>query len=69
MSQEMLAQFKQVVFSDITLQEKIRDIDDKAEFVSVVIELGRDVGCEFTAEDVQAEMMASRRAWIERRLG
>ncbi|MBK9711280.1 MAG: Nif11-like leader peptide family natural product precursor [Kouleothrix sp.] len=66
MSQEDFEQFRRVVLQDRSLQEKLRSTADMPSFVALVVRLGEERDHRFTAEDVQAAMAASRRAWIER---
>jgi len=66
MSQESLEQFRELVLRDLALQEKLRDIADQAVFLTVVVQLGAQRGYDFTAQEVEAALRASQRAWIER---
>jgi predicted ribosomally synthesized peptide with nif11-like leader len=69
MSEEKLSEFRGIVFSDTTLQERLREIEDRQEFVRLAVESGRERGCEFTAEEVENALRDGRRVWIERWLG
>ena len=69
MSQETLTQFRQLVFSDTLLQEQLREITDRQEFIEQVVRLGNERGYEFTADDVENALQAERRVWLERWLG
>ena len=69
MSEEKLTEFRGIVFSDIALQEKLRDETDRQEFIRLLIELGSERGCEFSAAEVEDSMRNGRRVWIERWLG
>lgn len=66
MTQAALDQFRALVLADPTLQEKLREIDDRAAFTAQVLALGQSLGYAFTAEDVANALQAGRRAWIER---
>ncbi len=66
MSQQAFEQFRQVVLQDLALQERLRATTDHRSFLDLVVRVGGERGCHFTAEDVEAAMRASRRAWIER---
>jgi CSLREA domain-containing protein len=66
MSQEAFEQFRQIVLQEVALQERLRVTMDHRSFIDLVVRLGADRGCHFTAEDVEAAMRASQRAWIER---
>lgn len=69
MSEEKLAEFRSIIFADNLLQEKLRGITDRQEFILAVVESGREHGCEFTADEVENELRNGRRAWFERWLG
>jgi hypothetical protein len=66
MSQENFERFRQLVLRDLSLQERLREITDRAVFIRRVVRLGAECGCEFTPEDVAEAMRRSRRAWTER---
>ena len=61
--------FRERVLQDAALQNRLKDIADRDEFIALVEQLGRDDGFNFTRDDVLQAMQASRRAWIERMLG
>jgi hypothetical protein len=65
-SPEALARFRQLVHEDGALAEELRDIADRQLFVERVVQLGAQRSCRFSAEDVEEELRASRRAWLER---
>lgn len=69
MSEEKLSEFRGIVFFDESLQEKLRETDDRQEFIRLTVESGRERGCEFTAEEVENALRDGRRVWIERWLG
>jgi len=66
MSQEALNQFRQLVLEDISLQERLRETPDRETFLRLVLQLGAERGCDFTAVEVQAAMQASYQAWLMR---
>jgi predicted ribosomally synthesized peptide with nif11-like leader len=66
MSHENLDNFRELVLQDLSLQEKLRDIADRTVFLSIVVQLGAQSGYSFTAQEVEAALRASQRAWIER---
>lgn len=66
MSEESLEQFRQLVLQDLALQEKLGETDDRETFLALVVRSGEERGYSFTAEDVEAALRASRRAWLER---
>lgn len=69
MSEEKLSEFRGIVFFDESLQEKLRETDDRQEFIRLIVESGRERDCEFTAEEVENALRDGRRVWIERWLG
>ena len=69
MSEEKLTEFRGIIFSDVGLREKLRKIEDRREFIELVIKYGRERECEFTAEEVENALRENRRVWIERWLG
>lgn len=66
MSQEKFEEFRRLVLRDLSLQEKLRDFTKLDPFVNRVVELGRDLGLEFSRDDVAEAMRANKRLWIER---
>lgn len=69
MHEEKLSEFRGIVFSDLSLQNKLLEIEDRQEFVRLIVESGRERGCEFTVEEVENALRDGRRVWIERWLG
>jgi len=66
MSLESFEQFRTLVLQDQSLQERLRATTDRNTFLDLVVQMGEERGFQFTAQDVDAAMQASRRAWIER---
>jgi hypothetical protein len=54
-------EFRARVLSDVSLQEKLREIPDRPAFVHAAIELGRELGFDFHEADVHAAFEARRR--------
>ena len=69
MSVEKLSEFRSLVFADCALQEELRAVTDRQEFIAFVVECGRTRGFEFTAGEAESALRDGRRAWIERWLG
>ena len=61
-----LDQFRAAVLEDVSLHEKLRRLDDAEAFIALVLDMGRDRGFAFTAEDVQAAMGATWRVFLAR---
>jgi len=66
MSAEAFEQFRTRVLADVSLQENLRYIEDKDEFIVRVVELGEREGYVFSQEDVQNATRENQQAWIER---
>lgn len=66
MTQVGFEQVRSLVLAQPALQERLRDLEDRAEFTRLLLEIARAHGHELAEEDVAAAMQASRRAWIER---
>lgn len=58
--------FRNRVLCDAALQNELITIDDRDEFVTRVVELGRLHSFKFEREDVVQAMRDARRAWIEK---
>ena len=69
MSEDRLSEFRRLIFSDTRLQEKLREIKDRQEFIHLVVESGRERNCDFTFDEVENALRDGRRVWIERWLG
>ena len=61
-----LQQFRQIVFRNQHLQRRLREAPGYKSFLSLMLQLGKENGCEFSAEDIQREAESSRKAWLER---
>ena len=66
MSQEGLEQFYRLVFDEPVLQEQLKAISSREEFVMLMVRLGAERGCDFTREEVESALQTARRVWIER---
>ena len=66
MSRENYDQFHQLVLREPALQLKLREERDLIRFVNLVVQTGKEHGFDFTSDDVQAALNASRRAWLEK---
>ncbi len=69
MPRDDFERFRNEVLHDLSLQEQLRDIQDRELFIKQVVRLGREHGYSFDIAEVTSAMQASRRAWIERGLG
>ena len=66
--QENLARFIQLVLADGELHARLCAPADPGGFAALAVRLGRDKGCDFTAEEVWNTVRERRRAWLERGL-
>lgn len=63
---EDLEKLRQIVFREEVLQNDLQAISDREEFISRVLEIGKQRDLNFTEEDILQAMNEQRRAWIER---
>ena len=61
-----LERFRQAVFRDLNLQQRLRATTDRESFGRLVVSVGREGGYRFTLPDVEQALQAGRRTWIER---
>jgi hypothetical protein len=59
-------QFRELVFEDQPLQSLLLAAPDQPAFIARSVELGRERGFQFTADDVLSAVRSGRRAWSER---
>jgi hypothetical protein len=67
-TREDLERFVQLVLADRDLLERFRATADLESFAVLAVRLGRERGCDFTAEEVRRAVRERRRAWLERGL-
>jgi len=63
---EELQRFRQKVLTDLSLQKRLRQTDDRESFIRLALGLGRQFGYRFTAADAENALRAEQQAWIER---
>jgi predicted ribosomally synthesized peptide with nif11-like leader len=56
--------FRQRVFADPTLQNRLRSVSQPEAFVALVVQLGNENGFHFVTEDVTAAMKRGQTAWL-----
>jgi Nif11 domain len=66
MAEQDLKRFQDVVLSDTALQQELRDCVERAAFIALVVQCGRERACLFTTNEVEAAMRTNQRAWLER---
>jgi len=59
MSKQALEKFNQVVLNKPVLQEKLRNSPDLKAFTEMVVKLGQQEGCVFTAQEVAERLAAA----------
>jgi hypothetical protein len=62
-----LEQFRNIVFADPALQQELWCAPDRASFVRLVVERGRQHGCALDPAMVEAALADASRAWLMRR--
>jgi hypothetical protein len=55
-----------LVFEDLALQKRLREVIDRELFVDLVVRLGEEHVLTFNAKDVDEALRANRRAWLEK---
>ena len=62
MAENKFEEFRALVLSDESLQEALREITERADFIDKVIELSRERSYEFSSAEVAEEMRVARHA-------
>jgi len=57
--------FRRMILSDETLQEQLRDLTERDQFVTRVVELGEIHNCSFSIAEVEEAMREGRRVWVQ----
>jgi hypothetical protein len=63
-SDEGFRAFRERVFADKELQDRLRRAVDRNAFIALVVEAGQENGFRFTAADVASAMMRGHLAWL-----
>ena len=66
MSVENLKKFCQVVLQDLSLQNQLKNPNERDEFFARVIELAAESGFEILREDIEQQLRENKRLWHER---
>ncbi len=66
MSKENLQQFCLLVLRDSALQDQLKNIIERDEFIKKVCELGANSGFEILREDIEIQMRENRKMLNER---
>jgi len=65
-SPDALAEFCNLVFEDVDLQLRLRQVSDKGLFTELAVRLGDERGFHFNEQDVAEALRANRHTWIAR---
>lgn len=65
MSQTSLTQFLSRILTDSTLQDQLKGVTEKTQFVETMVRLGRQHGFQFTAEDVDTVLIQGKKNPLE----
>ncbi len=63
---EDLERFVQLVLAERDLLDQLRATAELESFAALAVRLGREWGCDFTAEEVRSAVRERRRVWLER---
>jgi hypothetical protein len=63
--QAAFKRFRDMVFADTRLQGRLLAKEDRGEFMTESVEAGKELGFNFTEDEVDSAMKAGRRTWIE----
>lgn len=66
MSKENLNQFCLLVLRDLKLQNQLKDLIERENFITRIIELSAESGFEIVREDIEQQMRENRSLWHER---
>ena len=65
MTRQLFDAFRDLVLSDKKLQEQLRDIDDRSQFIERVVSLSRERGIDLDPSDVDEALRIGRSDWNE----
>jgi hypothetical protein len=65
MSRQLFDAFRDLVLSDRKLQEELRHITDRSQFIERVVSLSRERGIDLDASDVDEALRIGRSDWNE----
>lgn len=66
MSKDNLNKFCVLVLSDLNLQIQLKDLSEREDFITRIIELGANAGFEIVREDIELQLRENRSLWHER---
>ena len=66
MSKQSLEKFCLLVLRDLNLQNQLKNITERDEFIKKVRELGANSGFEFSPEEIESQMFENRRMLNQR---
>jgi len=66
MSKDNLEKFCLLVLGDLELQNQLKALEERDEFIEKVVELGARCGFEFSCEDIKNQIRENRELMSER---
>jgi hypothetical protein len=61
-----LEKFRSLVLADPVLEQELRGVADRKQFVALATDRARANGCELAASDIEAALDAGARDWMMR---
>ncbi len=61
-----VVKFREIVFADRSLQDRLRQPEERAEFVDTAVRAAFENGISLTPDDIENALRNGRREWIER---
>jgi predicted ribosomally synthesized peptide with nif11-like leader len=66
MSKENLQRFCRLVLSDSEIQNQLKNLLDRDEFIKKLVELGAHAGFEISPADIEQQLRENRKLWNEK---
>jgi hypothetical protein len=60
-----LERFRAAVRRDVSLQQRLRNVEDRDAFIALAVRLASESGCRTTADEIDGAMREARRRWRE----
>lgn len=61
-----VVKFREIVLADRSLQDRLRQPEERAEFVETAVLAALECGISLTSDDIENALRNGRREWIER---
>jgi hypothetical protein len=65
MSKTPFEEFRDLILADVAIQDELRRLSDRKDFVARVVHLSQERGFKFTSDDIESEMRLGGRIWNE----